>query len=295
MDTTLRDGEQTPEVSYTPVEKLQLARMLLREVGVDRIEVAQTRVSEGERQAARRICTWARKARLLSRIEIMGYCDGTASAEWITGVGGKVMNLLMKGSERHCRGQLGVAPETHRARVRETLQAARRRRLRTNVYLEDWSNGVRESFDYVFAMVQELRALGVDRIYLADTLGVLAPEAVTRYVGLMTSSWPDVHFEFHAHNDYGLAAANVLAAVEAGARGRPYQRERHGRASRQYTSRRGRRGPSRSELAPHPCRREPPRSRLPHGGDPERQGRGTQYAARGSGRLHADRRHPRRR
>ena len=219
MDTTLRDGEQTPEVSYTPVEKLQLARMLLREVGVDRIEVAQTRGSEGERQAARRICTWARKARLLSRIEIMGYCDGATSAEWITGVGGKVMNLLMKGSERHCRGQLGVAPETHRTRVRETLQAARRRRLRTNVYLEDWSNGVRDSFDYVFAMVQELRALGVDRIYLADTLGVLAPEGVTRYVGLMTASWPDVHFEFHAHNDYGLAAANVLAAVEAGARG----------------------------------------------------------------------------
>ncbi|NIR59806.1 MAG: 2-isopropylmalate synthase, partial [Gammaproteobacteria bacterium] len=52
---------------------LQIARMLLREVGVDRIEVAQTRVSEGERQAARRICTWARKSRLLSRIEIMGY------------------------------------------------------------------------------------------------------------------------------------------------------------------------------------------------------------------------------
>jgi D-citramalate synthase len=219
MDTTLRDGEQTPEVSYTPLEKLQLARMLLREVGVDRIEVAQTRVSEGERQAARRICTWARKARMLSRIEIMGYCDGTASAEWIAGVGGKVMNLLLKGSERHCRGQLGVSPETHRARVRETLQAAKRRRLRANVYLEDWSNGVRESFDYVFAMVQELRSLRVDRIYLADTLGVLAPADVTRYVGLMTASWPDVHFEFHAHNDYGLAAANVLASVEAGARG----------------------------------------------------------------------------
>jgi D-citramalate synthase len=219
MDTTLRDGEQTPEVSYAPLEKLQIARMLLREVGVDRIEVAQTRVSEGERQAARRICTWARKSRLLSRIEIMGYCDGTASAEWIAGVGGKVVNLLTKGSERHCRGQLGMSPEAHRARVRETLQAARRRRLRTNVYLEDWSNGVRDSFDYVFGMMQELRALRVDRVYLADTLGVFAPADVTRYVGLMVASWPDVHFEFHAHNDYGLAAANVLAAVEAGARG----------------------------------------------------------------------------
>ena len=90
MDTTLRDGEQTPEVSYSPAEKLQIARMLLEQVGVDRIEVAQTRVSEGERRAARRICAWARTARLLSRIEIMGYCDGNASPDWIAGVGGRV-------------------------------------------------------------------------------------------------------------------------------------------------------------------------------------------------------------
>ena len=53
MDTTLRDGEQTPDVAYTPAEKLQLARILLSEVKVDRIEIASTRVSEGEREAAR--------------------------------------------------------------------------------------------------------------------------------------------------------------------------------------------------------------------------------------------------
>ena len=62
MDTTLRDGEQTPEVAYTPEEKLQLARMLLAEVGVDRIEIAGTRVSEGERDAARKICRWAKQS-----------------------------------------------------------------------------------------------------------------------------------------------------------------------------------------------------------------------------------------
>jgi D-citramalate synthase len=65
MDTTLRDGEQTPDVSYTPAEKLQLARILLSEVKVDRIEIASTRVSEGEREAARLITDWARKKRLL--------------------------------------------------------------------------------------------------------------------------------------------------------------------------------------------------------------------------------------
>lgn len=219
MDTTLRDGEQTPEVSYTPEEKLQLARVLLRDVGVDRIEIASTRVSVGEREAAARIARFARRARLLRRVEILGYCDGQASPEWIAEVGGRVMNLLVKGSERHCRGQLGQTPEEHRARIAETVAQARRRRISVNAYLEDWSNGVRHSFDYVFALVRHLRALGVERIYLADTLGVLGPSDVRRYVELMTRTWPDQVFEFHAHNDYGLATANCLAAVEAGARG----------------------------------------------------------------------------
>jgi len=59
----------------------------------------------------------------------------------------------------------------------------------------------------------------VERIFLADTLGILSPSDVTRYVGLMVSAWPELKFEFHGHNDYGLATANALAAVRAGARG----------------------------------------------------------------------------
>jgi D-citramalate synthase len=219
MDTTLRDGEQTPQVSYTPAEKLQLARMLLCDVEVDRIEIASTRVSEGEREAAKLVTGWARKERVLQRIEMLGYTDGKLSVDWIAQTGGKTINLLTKGSERHCRAQLKLTPEQHRAKVEETIRYARRRRMVVNVYLEDWSSGVRDSFDYVFAMVQLLRELRVARIYLADTLGVLAPEDVTRYVGLMTSTWPGVDFEFHGHNDYSLSVANCLAAAKAGARG----------------------------------------------------------------------------
>jgi D-citramalate synthase len=219
MDTTLRDGEQTPNVAYSPTEKLQLARMLLGDVQVDRIEIASTRVSEGEREAAELVTKWARRARVLQRVEMLGYCDGDASVDWIAHAGGRVLNLLTKGSERHCRGQLGQPPEEHRAQVEKTVRAARARRFVVNVYLEDWSNGVRDSFDHVFAMVRLLRGLRVSRIYLADTLGILSPEDVTRYVGLMTATWPQLHFEFHGHNDYSLAAANCLAAVRAGARG----------------------------------------------------------------------------
>jgi D-citramalate synthase len=219
MDTTLRDGEQTPNVSYTPAEKLQLARMLLVEVEVDRIEIASTRVSSGELESAQKITKWARKARLIQRVEMLGYCDGKKSVDWICGAGGKVMNLLTKGSERHCVEQLGLRPEEHRERISTTIRYARKKRLTVNVYLEDWSSGVHDSFDYVFAMVQELRELRVARIFLADTLGIFAPVDVTRFVGLMTATWPAVDFEYHGHNDYGLATANCLAAIQAGARG----------------------------------------------------------------------------
>jgi D-citramalate synthase len=219
MDTTLRDGEQTPNVSYTPAEKLQLARMLLVDLEVDRIEIASTRVSEGELEAAQSITKWARKARLIQRVEILGYSDGKKSVDWICNSGGKVMNLLTKGSERHCTQQLGMTPEAHRESITETVRYARRKRLTVNVYLEDWSSGVRDSFDYVFSMVELLRELRVARVYLADTLGAFAPNDVTRYVGLMTATWPAVDFEFHGHNDYGLAVANCLAAILSGARG----------------------------------------------------------------------------
>ncbi|HKJ24494.1 MAG TPA: 2-isopropylmalate synthase, partial [Myxococcota bacterium] len=195
MDTTLRDGEQTPDIAYSPAEKLQLARMLLREVKVDRIEVAGTRVSEGERQAVRRITTWARKNRSLQRIEVLGYCDGKKSVDWITAAGGKVLNLLTKGSEIHCRQQLGRTPEQHWRDAAATLDYARQKRLTVNVYLEDWSQGVRQSLDYVVRMMAALLEHPIKRVYLPDTLGVFAPDDVARHVGLMVDLWPDVHFE----------------------------------------------------------------------------------------------------
>ena len=219
MDTTLRDGEQTPNVSYTPAEKLQLARMLLVDLEVDRIEMASTRVSAGEMEGARAITKWARKARLIQRVEMLGYTDGKKSVDWICEAGGKVLNLLTKGSEKHCTLQLGLTPEQHRDKISETIRYARRKRLTVNVYLEDWSSGVRDSFDYVFAMVETLRELRVARVYLADTLGQFSPDDVARYVGLMTATWPAVDFEYHGHNDYGLSTANCLAAIQAGARG----------------------------------------------------------------------------
>ena len=97
MDSTLRDGEQTSGVSFVPHEKLMVARMLLRDVNVDRIEVASARVSEGEKEAVRMICRYAQMAGMIDRVEVLGFVDNGRSVDWIDSCGGKVINLLSKG------------------------------------------------------------------------------------------------------------------------------------------------------------------------------------------------------
>ena len=219
LDTTLRDGEQTSGVAFSAPEKLSIARKLLEEVKVDRIEVASARVSAGEMECVKAVCDWAAEAGLLERVEVLGFCDDGKSIEWIRESGARVINLLTKGSEKHCRGQLGKEPEEHFADVARNIRMAREAGLSVNLYLEDWSNGIKEGADYVFAMVDALQSEDICRIMLPDTLGVLSPRETRRFVKAMVEHYPHLRFDYHAHNDYDLAVANVLAAVEEGCSG----------------------------------------------------------------------------
>ena len=221
LDTTLRDGEQTSGVAFSAPEKLSIARKLLEEVGVDRIEVASARVSQGEFECVRRVAEWAREAGCLDRVEVLGFVDNGASIAWIREAGCRVVNFLSKGSRRHCEQQLKKAPAEHWADVRTNILMAVEgpEPLAVNLYLEDWSNGMRHSEDYVFGMIDALRDLPIRRFLLPDTLGVLSPDETASAIRRMVERYPDLHFDFHAHNDYDLAVANVLAAVRAGVRG----------------------------------------------------------------------------
>jgi D-citramalate synthase len=218
LDTTLRDGEQTRHVSFSTSEKVSIAEALLGSLGIDRIEVASAGVSEGEREAVARIAEWAKGEGALDRVEVLGFVDGSRSADWIVGTGGRVMNLLTKGSERHCRGQLGKGLEEHLADIRRTIACALERGLSVNAYLEDWSNGYRDGPDYVYGLVEGLQGSGATHVMLPDTLGVLTPEEVHAALADMVARFPEQPFDFHPHNDYGLATANVMAAVRAGVR-----------------------------------------------------------------------------
>ena len=219
MDTTLRDGEQTSGVSFVPHEKLMIARMLLEDLKVDRIEVASARVSDGELNAVRMICDWAARHNMLYKVEVLGFVDGTVSVDWIHDAGGRVINLLSKGSEKHCRYQLKKTLEEHLEDIRRTVAYALDRDMEVNLYLEDWSNGMKDSPEYVFGLVDGLLDVGIRRFMLPDTLGILNPLQVIEYMRKMKKRYPDLHFDFHAHNDYDLAVSNVLAAVLSGVKG----------------------------------------------------------------------------
>ena len=222
MDATLRDGEQTNGVSFLPHEKLVMARKLLSDVNVDRIEIASARVSEGEREAVTKICAYAQKNGLLDRVEVLGFVDGGKSIDWIAECGGKVVNLLAKGSLKHCTHQLHKTPDEHISDILHEVEYAASKGISVNLYLEDWSNGMKDSPEYVYQLMDELTANSqkqIARFMLPDTLGVMNPLQVIEYFRKMIKRYPETHFDFHAHNDYDLAVSNSLAAVYSGARG----------------------------------------------------------------------------
>ena len=219
MDTTLRDGEQTSGVSFSISEKLTITQLLLEELNVDRVEIASARVSEGEFQAVKGILTWAAENGYSNRIEVLSFVDNGVSIEWMVNSGVKVQNLLTKGSLNHLTHQLKKTPEQHFSEIKHAIDLAQSNNIVTNVYLEDWSNGMRNSRNYVFQYLDFLVQQPVKRILLPDTLGILTPAETAEFLTAIITRYPGVHFDFHAHNDYDLGTANVLEAVKAGIHG----------------------------------------------------------------------------
>ncbi len=219
MDTTLRDGEQTSGVSFSSSEKLTIAKLLLEKLKVDRIEIASTRVSEGEFDAVKKITEWASENDLLDRVEVLSFVDNGLSIDWMCKTGAKIQNLLTKGSLNHLKHQLKKTPEEHFKNIAKVIEIAKKKGIKTNVYLEDWSNGMKNSREYVFQFLDFLNNQDIVRVLLPDTLGVLTPSETYSFISEIRSKYPDMHIDFHAHNDYDLSVANVLESVKAGADG----------------------------------------------------------------------------
>src|SRR5918994_168541 len=208
-DTTLRDGEQTVGVVLSPEDKLEIARAL-DAAGVDRIEAGFPRVSEDDARAIALILEADLDA------EVWGFSRAVrADVEALVelGVGASVIESPI--SELKLRA-LGVSREEMLNRIRAAVAYAVENGIRVAYFGVDSTRAEPDFYDAAYEAAVEA---GAAEVVVVDTLGVAGPEAVAELVGRTRDRLgPDVPVHFHGHNDFGLATANAVAAVRAGAR-----------------------------------------------------------------------------
>jgi 2-isopropylmalate synthase len=216
FDTTLRDGEQSPGVALTTSDKIEIARQL-EKLGVDIIEAGFPRTSPGDFEAVRTI---AREIRG-SQIAGLAHADAAAiDACWeAVKVGAQPrIHVFLSSSDIHIMHQLGKDKET-------VLEMARAMVARAAGYCSDVEfspmDATRSDREYVYWMLEQVIAAGATTVNIPDTVGYAIPEEFEQFIRDIKEHVPNIHkarISVHCHNDLGLAVANSLAAVRAGAR-----------------------------------------------------------------------------
>lgn len=206
-DSTLRDGEQTPGVAFTPEQKLTIARML-DDAGVHQIEAGFPAVSENEVRTIRAIADLGLKADILGLSRVTrGDIDAAVDA------GVDLVLLFVGTSDIHLRYKMKKTQEDVLSMITDSLDHCRARGVKAAVSAEDTT---RTDLDFLMQVYRTAEAGGAVRVGVTDTLGCATPEAITM---LVTKARQEVKVPvaLHLHNDYGLALANAFAGVKAGA------------------------------------------------------------------------------
>jgi 2-isopropylmalate synthase len=213
FDTTLRDGEQAPGNAMRPEQKLAVA-LRLEALGVDVIETGFPASSSSDRIATELISKALTRSRFSSFCRAVGG-DVKAAVE-AGGIERHQIQVLGTGSRLHLEHKRGITRDEAVSEVRDTLVFARDLGVTDlSVGIEDASRGER---DLLHALVDGSLEAGAGTIVLADTSGCLLPGEYAELVALVRAWLPaDVVLSTHCHNDFGLAVANALAGVSAGA------------------------------------------------------------------------------
>jgi 2-isopropylmalate synthase len=207
FDTTLRDGEQTPGVSLTPEEKLAIAKQLTR-LGVDAIEAGFPISSEGEAAGVRLVA----KDSLSSEIYALARAnpqDIDAALQCDVGY----VHVFIATSDLHLKHKLKLTREQVIEKAVHAVSYAKDHGLTVEFSAED---ATRSDPEYLGQVLGSVCKAGVDRINIPDTVGATSPEKMRRIVDLVKQH-VDKPISVHCHDDFGLAVANSLAGIEAGA------------------------------------------------------------------------------
>ena len=205
LDTSLRDGEQTPGVSLTPEQKLQIAKQL-DILGVDYIEAGTAVISEGEQRGIKGIANEGLKAEISSFARLLkGDIDAAIECDVDT------VNLVAPISDAHIKKKLKTDRESLRNRTFEMVDYVKGHGLKVEISAEDAS---RADTGFLQSFFSDLAAV-VDRLCFCDTVGILYPERTKELFELICNFNTPV--AAHCHNDFGLATVNSVAAVLAGA------------------------------------------------------------------------------
>lgn len=207
FDTTLRDGEQTLGVSLSPDQKLEIAKKL-DELGVDAIEAGFPVISNGELQAVKMIAA----AGLTS--EICGLARTTKKdIDATIDAGLNYVHLFIATSDIHLKHKLQMTREQALEKAVEAVEYAKSHGLQVEFSAEDASRTDREFLKNVFGKVAQA---GADRVNIPDTVGYSTPEYMAK-ITRDTIEATNLPVSVHCHNDFGLAVANALAGIHAGA------------------------------------------------------------------------------
>ncbi|OYT50051.1 2-isopropylmalate synthase [Candidatus Bathyarchaeota archaeon ex4484_231] len=208
FDTTLRDGEQTPGVSLTPEKKLLVAKQL-DELGVNVIEAGFAAASEGEMEAIKLI------AKENMRAEVCSFARGVKKdIDAVIKSGADSVFLVIPSSDMHIRYKLKKSKKEILELTEETVQYAKDHGLTVELGPED---STRADLKFLKQMIAVSISSGADRVTPCDTVGVLTPEKTYMFYRDLKKEFPDVPLGVHSHDDFGMAVANSVAALRAGA------------------------------------------------------------------------------